>query len=82
MISTNASERVELPNPSNDDRSIQRIAEAVHRLNYAVQQAVDSGLSIELIRVSRHHSGQGNWGDQIVPTVIREELPATAQAAE
>ena len=62
-------ERVEMPDTSDRDRAIQRIADAVHRLNYAVQKAVDSGISVELIRVSRHHSGQGDWGDQIVPTI-------------
>lgn len=51
------------------DRAINRVAEAVHRLNEAIQKSVDAGISIELVRVSRFHDGAGNWGDQMVPLV-------------
>ena len=62
-------ERVSLPETTDRDRVIHRVANAVHQLNYAVQKAVDAGISVELVRVSRYHSGTGQWGDQIVPTV-------------
>lgn len=61
--------RVERPETDDQTRAIHRVADMVHRLNEAVQRAVEEGVSIELVRVSRHHSGSGAWGDQIVPTV-------------
>ena len=68
-------ERVSLPETTDRDRVIHRIANAVHQLNYAVQQAVDAGVSVELVRVSRYHSGKGQWGDQIVPTINVSDTP-------
>lgn len=58
-----------------EERAIQRLADAVHRLNEAVQRAVETGLSIELVRVSRFHDGSGNWGDQMVPLVRAPSSP-------
>ncbi|WP_353184586.1 hypothetical protein [Bosea sp. (in: a-proteobacteria)] len=63
------------PEMSAEDRAINRLADAVHRLNEAVQRAVEAGISIELVRVSRFHDGSGNWGDQMVPLV---RAPAAA----
>lgn len=62
-------QRVDLPAPTDEARAIQRVAEATHRLNEAVQRAVSAGISVEVIRVSRFHDGAGNWGDQVVPTI-------------
>lgn len=61
--------RAELPDGAAQNRAINRVAEAVHRLNEAVQRAVAGGVSVELVRVSRHHDGSGNWGDQVVPMI-------------
>lgn len=61
--------RIDLPASTATDRAVQRVAEATHRLNEAVQRAVAAGVSVEIIRVSRHHDGGGNWGDQVVPTI-------------
>lgn len=61
--------RIDLPENVNVDRAVHRVAEATHRLNEAVQRAVAAGVSVELVRVSRHHDGTGNWGDQIVPMI-------------
>ena len=61
--------RVDLPENANADRAINRVAEAVHRLNEAVQRAIAAGVSVELVRVSRYHDGSGNWGDQVVPMI-------------
>lgn len=58
-----------MPDASARERAINRVAEASHRLNEAVRRAIAAGYSVELIRVSRHHDGAGNWGDQIVPTI-------------
>jgi len=60
---------VAMPNPADQQRAIDRVAEASHRLNEAVRRATEAGYSVELVRTSRHHDGAGNWGDQIVPTV-------------
>jgi hypothetical protein len=52
------------------DRAIRLIADAVHRTNEAIRNAVDRGMSVELVRVSRYHEGNGHWGDQVVPTIL------------
>lgn len=51
------------------DKAIRRVADAVHRMNEAIIRAVNAGVSVELIRTSRYHDGQGNWGDQAIPTI-------------
>ncbi|MBV8769285.1 MAG: hypothetical protein JO094_10360 [Hyphomicrobiales bacterium] len=63
-----------LPDLNEDERerAIRRVADAVHRMNEAIIRAVDQGVSVELVRVSRYHNGKGSWGDQAIPT-IREK---------
>ena len=58
-----------MPNSTAEQRAVDRVAEASHRLDEAVRRAIEAGYSVELVRTSRHHDGSGNWGDQIVPTV-------------
>ena len=54
------------------EAALRGVADAVHRLNRAITQAVDCGLTIELMRASRyHHPEGGRWGDQMVPIVQR-----------
>lgn len=72
--------RLSKPSESEQDRALRRMADAVHHLNLAVMRAVDSGLSVELVRGSRHHDGSGNWGDQMVPLVRVKEIPAVGGA--
>ena len=60
------------------DRAINRVADAVHRMNEAIQRAVTAGVSVELVRVSRHHDGAGNWGDQMIPLVREASRRETA----
>ena len=67
--------RIDLPDEATGDRAIHRVAEAVHRLNEAVQRAVAAGVSVELVRVSRHHDGVGHWGDQVVPMIRGSDAP-------
>lgn len=59
------------------DRAINRVADAVHRVNEAIQRAVSSGVSVELVRVSRFHDGAGNWGDQMIPLVREKDASGT-----
>ena len=75
-MSDNNFQRIDAPERTDEERAIVRVAEAIHRVNEAVQRAVSSGLSVELVRVSRFHDTNGNWGDQVVPT-IREGSPKT-----
>ena len=59
--------------PSRMDSAIRRVADDMHRLNRAIVQLVEAGATVELVRCSRHHDGQGSWGDQMQPVVtIRE----------
>lgn len=50
--------------------AIRSLANDLHRLNQSVMRAVEAGVSVELIRSARHHSGEGNWGDLLVPLVV------------
>lgn len=50
--------------------AIRTLANDLHRLNQAVMNAVEAGVSVELVRSSRHHSGEGSWGDLMVPVII------------
>jgi len=51
------------------EAAIRILANSVHRLNEAVSRAVDSGVSVELIRTARYHSASGDWGDQLTPMI-------------
>ena len=49
---------------------IRMLANDLHRLNQSVMKAVESGISVELVRSARHHGGDGNWGDLMSPVVV------------
>ena len=53
--------------------AIRAIANDLHRLNSSVIAAVEQGLSVELNRSARHHCGTGNWGDLMVPVIVRNQ---------
>ncbi len=57
----------------NDDQqaAIRSLANDLHRLNYSVMKAVEVGVSVELVRSSRHHGGDGNWGDLLIPVIVK-----------
>lgn len=78
-MSNSEFKKAPMPSRGDADRAIRRVAEAAHRLNVAIEQAVNSNYTVELVRVSRVHDGSGNWGDQMVP-VIRERIAADAKA--
>jgi hypothetical protein len=46
------------------------LANDLHRLNQSVMKAVDAGVSVELVRSARHHGGDGNWGDLLIPVIV------------
>ena len=49
---------------------IEAVASELDRLNAAIRAAVDAGLSVELQRSERHHSGAGCWGDVMRPVIV------------
>jgi hypothetical protein len=51
---------------------IRMVANDLHRLNQAVMKAVDAGVSVELVRSARHHGGEGNWGDLLIPVIVTQ----------
>jgi hypothetical protein len=53
--------------------AIRILANELHRVNGAVMNCVEQGLSVELQRVMRHHSGDGYWGDMIVPIIVKQK---------
>ena len=56
---------------STEQRSaIRLLANDLHRLNQAIMQAVEAGISVELVRSARHHGGDGNWGDLMIPVIV------------
>jgi hypothetical protein len=57
------------PSFAQQDEVLRDITEAVRRVNEAVRQAVEAGVSVELMRASRCHDGCGNWGDQMVTRI-------------
>lgn len=58
---------------SGDEQSaIRMVANDLHRLNQSVMKAVEAGVSVELIRSARHHSGDGNFGDLLTPIIVKQ----------
>ena len=51
------------------EMAIRQVANAIHRLNDAVLAAVAKGVTVELMRASRHHNEEGGWGDMLVPII-------------
>ena len=56
--------------------AIRVLANDLHRLNQAVMHAVEAGVSVELVRSARHHGGNGNWGDLLIPVVVTQQPAA------
>ena len=53
--------------------AIRVLANDLHRLNQAVMNAVEAGVSVELVRSARHHGGSGNWGDLLIPVIVAKQ---------
>ncbi len=49
------------------------LANDLHRLNHSIMKAVEAGVSVELVRSGRHHSGEGNWGDLMIPVIVTQK---------
>ena len=58
---------------SEQQAAIRILANELHRVNEAVINCVQHGLSVELQRVKRHHSEDGYWGDLIVPIIVKQK---------
>ena len=52
--------------------AIRMLANDLHRLNQSVMKAVEAGVSVELVRSARHHGGDGNWGDLLIPVIVTQ----------
>ena len=69
-----AKERAEEQSSSMSDEqqtAIRMLANDLHRLNHSVMRAVESGVSVELVRSARHHGGGGSWGDLMIPVIVK-----------
>jgi hypothetical protein len=53
--------------------AIRIVANDLHRLNQSVMKAVEAGVSVELVRSARHHGGNGNWGDLLIPVIVTQQ---------
>jgi hypothetical protein len=56
------------------------LANDLHRLNQSVMKAVEAGVSVELVRSARHHGGDGNWGDLLIPVVVAKARAGAGDA--
>jgi len=52
------------------EEAVRRLNEAARIMNAAISEAVNAGVSVQLVRSCRHHDGQGHWGDQVTPTIM------------
>ena len=57
---------------SDQQAMIRMVANDLHRLNQPVMKAVEAGVSVELVRSARHHGGEGNWGDLLIPVIVTQ----------
>lgn len=55
--------------------AVRMLANDLHRLNQSVMNAVDAGMSVELIRSARHHAGDGAFGDLLTPVILAGPRP-------
>tara|TARA_B110000116_G_C16448354_1_gene408160 strand:- start:41 stop:331 length:291 start_codon:yes stop_codon:yes gene_type:complete len=57
---------------SEQDSNLRIITNNLHRLNDSIVHAVRNGLTVEIKRASRFHSGSGKWGDQIYLAITKD----------
>jgi hypothetical protein len=72
-VQTRVKERAEeQASAMNNDQqaAIRMLANDLHRLNHSVMRAVEAGVSVELVRSARHHGGDGQWGDLMIPVIV------------
>jgi hypothetical protein len=51
---------------------VQTLNSDLQRLNETIAEMVEDGMTVELVRRSRHHTTSGNWGDQMMPVITRK----------
>jgi len=76
MTRTRVKERTEELTTEMDEQqksAIRILANDLHRLNQAVMNAVETGLSVELQRTARHHIDGGYWGDLLMPIIVKQK---------
>jgi hypothetical protein len=52
------------------EEAVRKLNEAASIMNAAISEAVNAGVSVQLVRTCRHHDGQGHWGDQVTPSIM------------
>jgi hypothetical protein len=52
------------------EEAVRRLNEAAQIMNAAISEAVNAGVSVQLVRTCRHHDGHGHWGDQVAPSIM------------
>ncbi|GAA4528742.1 hypothetical protein GCM10023174_18040 [Chelativorans composti] len=73
MQRTHVKERAEeqsIAMDADQQAAVRALANDLHRLNQSVIKAVEMGLTVELVRSSRFHGGDGSWGDLLVPVFL------------
>ena len=70
-VKERAEEQSSAMNPD-QQATIRMLANDLHRLNQSVMKAVEAGVSVELVRSARHHAGDGNWGDLLIPVIVTQ----------
>ena len=70
-VQTRVKERASAMTPD-QQAMIRMVANDLHRLNQSVMKAVEAGVSVELVRSARHHGGEGNWGDLLIPVIVTQ----------
>ncbi|MDX3929610.1 MAG: hypothetical protein QHC90_27905 [Shinella sp.] len=74
-VQTRVRERAEEQSSSmtpDQQAMIRMVANDLHRLNQSVMKAIEAGVSVELVRSARHHGGDGNWGDLLIPVIVTQ----------
>ena len=81
MLTTHVRDRAEAQTSEMSEAqktAINRLANDLHRLNNAVINAVETGISVELQRGARHHAEGGFWGDLMIPIVVKQSRSDSA----
>ena len=81
MLTTHVRDRAEAQTSEMSEAqktAINRLANDLHRLNNAVINAVETGISVELQRGARLHAEGGFWGDLMIPIVVKQSRSDSA----
>ena len=56
-------------------KALQSVETCVAQMNESLRHAVEAGVTIELRRRHRVHSGDGCWADQMMPLIQARQRP-------